>query len=209
MKRIISLLTMTAIVLATSCVSSLKLVHDVDTSVDFTQFKTYYILPWDYSVSTRVSQFTQRRLHESIREEMNKRGFQYTENSGDLAVGVSILIEEMIEYTSSGTVNHQMGWGGMGWGAGAWGMGGWGMGHPGMMGPGMGMGTTWTGPTTITPNKFKNGTLILDVYDARQKTLIFQSLGSDRLNSDKQRERDRIPQYMRHLFAKFPIRPKK
>jgi hypothetical protein len=178
----------------------------MDKTVDFKSFKTFYLLPWDHSVSSTVSLIARNKLRDAMREEMEKRGYRFVDSGGDLAVGASVLIEEMIEYRSDGHVNHHMGWGGMGWGGGAWGMHpGMGMHGMGMMGPGMGMGMGWTGPTTVRPEKFKNGSLILDVYDGKQKRLIWQAVGTDRLNNNKDKERKRIPSYVKLLFRRYPV----
>ena len=173
--------------LNTACVSNFKVSADYDKQADFDAYKTYSLLPWDNDVSSHISEEAKRIIYSSIRKEMNDRGYTEVEKGGDLTVGVSVLIEEKVEYRSDGSVNYNVGYGYYGY------YGGYGMGY--------------SSPTTYREYYYNDGTLIVDVFDEKKKTLIWQGMGFDRLADNAHTNIEKIPTYVRYIFYKYPKKP--
>jgi hypothetical protein len=190
MKFFKSLAYLGLIGLLSSCVSNFKVSTDYDKDVDFEKYATFTFLPWDDDVSTHINEFVQKELYAAAKAEMEKRGYKFVENNADLAVGLSVLIEEKVEYRSDGTVNYNVGYGYYGYGYG-----------------GMGMG--YSTPTTIREYYYNDGTIIIDVFDEKAKQLIWQGYGFDRLEDNPHKNEEKIPVYMKYIFQKYPLKPGK
>jgi len=189
MRFIKSLLILLLVSLLASCVTNFKVVTDFDKKTDFSGYKTFHFLPWNKEISTRIERETQNMLYAAARNEMEARGYTFVQSGGDLAVGISVLIEEHVEVRADGSVNYNVGYGGMGY------FGGFGMGQ--------------RGPTTYSNVYYNDGTLIIDVFDEKTKNLIWEGYGFDRINDHPLKAQQKIPMYMKHIFKKFPAQGKK
>lgn len=124
--------------------SGISTTTDYDPAVDFSSFSTY---DWVDSQG-EVDNITSNRVRQSVDGVMAARGFSHSTSNPDLAISYQL---SSAERRSFNTVN--AGWGGgYGWG------GGW----------GMGMGTS-----TTTENVWNEGTLILGIFDAGTKNLVW------------------------------------
>lgn len=85
---------------------------------------------------------------------------------------------------------------------GSWGMGaGWG--RAGMRG-GMRGGMGGMGASTTTVNKYNVGTLVLDMWDAKEHRLVWRGIASDTLSKDPKKNAKTIDQAAQKLFEKYP-----
>jgi hypothetical protein len=183
MKKSLLFLALAVAILSTSCVSNFKASADYDKQTDFSLYKTYSVLPWNPQVSTSIQESPKAKLYQALRNEMDKRGYTYVEKDGDLTVGLSVLIEEKIEYRADGTVNYNVGYGYYGYG---------------------GYGVGYSTPTTIREYDYNEGTIIVDMFDEKQKQMIWQGYGQDRLDDVPHKNEQKIDTYMRNIFYKFP-----
>lgn len=188
MQKHVFLSALVLVLFATSCVSDFKVSSDYDKSTDFTKYKTFTMLPWDNDVSTPVQDGTKRKILNAAKNEMIKRGYTYVEKGGDLAVGLSVLVEEKVEYRSDGSVSYGVGYGGYGYG---------------------GFGVGYSTPTTYRSYYYNEGTIIVDVFDERQKMLVWQGYGFDRLKDNPHKNQEKIDMYMKYIFKKYPGKVKK
>lgn len=175
--------------LMTSCVSNFKVSADYDKATDFSAYKTFNFLPWRDDVSTHISKEAQDKLYAAAKNEMEARGYIFVQSGGDLAVGISVLIEEKVEYRTDGSANYNVGYRYYGY------YGGYGMGY--------------AGPTTVRPYYYNDGTVIIDVFDEKKKNLIWQGYGFDRLDDVPHKNISKIPTYMKYIFYKYPYKGKK
>jgi hypothetical protein len=76
-----------------------------------------------------------------------------------------------------------------------WGYGGWG---------GMGMGTA----TTTTYN-YTEGTLLIDIFDAKAKELIYRGSATDQLSGKQEKNQQKLNKALNKLFYDFPPKSKK
>lgn len=63
--------------------------------------------------------------------------------------------------------------------------------------------------TTIHEDDYEVGTLILDCYDAKESTLIFQCKKMKTIQEDQAKREKSIPKAVGKLMKKFPVKPAK
>ena len=131
---------------------------------------------------------TKQKLLMAAKNEMIKRGYTFKEKGGELAVGLSVLVEEKVEYRSDGSVSYGVGYGGWGYG---------------------GVGVGYSSPTTYRSYYYNEGTIIVDVFDEAKKMLIWQGYGFDRLDDNTHKNESKIDMYMKYIFRKYPGKVKK
>jgi hypothetical protein len=64
---------------------------------------------------------------------------------------------------------------------------------------GMGMGTSTTQVRTYT-----EGTLIVDIWDAKKKELVWRGVGSDTVSSNPESNAKKIDQVVADMFKRYP-----
>ena len=163
--------------------SGMKVNHDYDHEADFSSFKTF---AWHESGHTikDTDPLAHERLIQAIDTQMNANGFQKVSSNPDVVVTYNVEeSEEMALHTS------YMG--------GGWGMGGMGMG-------GMGMGAMGMGGSTTTIQKYNVGTLVVDMWDANAKRLVWRATASGTLSTDPQKNAKKINEATEKLFKAFP-----
>lgn len=63
----------------------------------------------------------------------------------------------------------------------------------------------WGGPNRINVNQYTEGTLFLDIIDAKKKELVWQGIGSGALRMSNMEKRDaRIKEFVKEIMAKYP-----
>ncbi len=178
-----------------SC-GSLDVTNNWDKQVDFKSFETYSLYPWDKQNDQAINEIDKNNIINSVKSEMDRRGYTYKEKGGDLVVSIFIALQNKTSYQAY--TNHYGGWAGYG--------GGW-----GYYGPGWSYGYGW-GPgyshTTVTKHDYLDGTLVIDIFSATDKKLIWQGIGNGEVEPDPARRDKRLPKSISHIFRRYPI-PKK
>lgn len=183
--KISSLFLFVAII--TSC-SSVRITTDYDKTIDFTQFKTYEYYGWAAESDKILNQLEKERIEHAFGEELKKRGLTYVESDGDLVIALHIMTQEKTQYNATTT--------GMGYG-GYYGYGpGWGW------GPGYGVGMT---TTTVNEYNYTVGTLVIDMYDASNERLIFESIATGTVDDNPQTREKNIPKTVAKIMAPYPV----
>jgi hypothetical protein len=152
---------------------------DYDRSADFGQYKTF---SWE-KVQTKDPLWVDR-IKAAVNSALTAKGWTAVDAGGDVA----IIAIEMTE--SRQTLNTFYDGFGGGWG---WRRGG-----------GMGMGSA-----TTTEDTYKVGTLVVDLFDAKTKNLIWRGSSSDTLSSKSDKNIEELDKGVQKLFAHFPPSPKK
>lgn len=190
MKKLLFLLT---IAFLTSC-TSVKITNDWDKNVDFASYKTYSLFPWDKHNDQVVNDYDKQTILSAIKAEMNKRGYKHVERNGDLIVSTFVIVEEKTSYQAYN--NHYGGYGGYG--------GGW-----GYYGGGAFYGYGWGGynSTTVYKTDYNQGTLIIDIFQLSNKSLVWQGVGSGEVTDNYEKRDRRLPNYISQIFRRYPVRP--
>ena len=151
---------------------------DYDKKVDFAPFKTYAFLKAGIDKAD-ISDLDKRRILHSIDEVMSSKGFTKNDTP-DLLISFFTKEREQVNVNQ-----YNSGWG-YGWGY------GW---NPYL----------WGGNTTVT--RYPEGTLYIDIIDAKKKELIWQGEGEGVLTKDTNKKDEVIKEFVTKILEQYP--PKK
>jgi len=189
-KSLSFLLAIIAAFTISSC-SSTKFNVDKDDAVDFTKYNTFQYYGWAEESNKIINQLDQERIEKAFGAELEKRGLTYEKETGDLIVTLYIVTEQKTK-TSATTTGTGMG-GGYGYG-----------GYYGY-GPSYGWGGMSTAHTTYSEYDYIVGTLIIDIYDAKEKKLIWESVAKGTVNEKTKGREERVNSLVRKMMIKYPV----
>jgi hypothetical protein len=178
--------TAVAVVLAAGCASTQRNVRsDYDRTADFSQYRTYGIMPEAGRSPTGgdYSTLVAKRIEAAVRREMEARGYAPSQTP-DLLVNFRVTVESKQDVTtvpSAGppVYNYRYGVYG-GWPAYSY--------------------DTWV-------REYKEGTLLIDVVDARRQQLVWEAAGTGRVTKDKLDNLETtINNAVSALFERYPFR---
>jgi len=179
MKKIISLLLIELFIF--SCTSALRVKQEYDKTVDFNQYKTFSIYPWNAENGAFVNRDDQAYLVSSVAWEMTSRGYKRVEYNGDLIVDMYVFFGK--ETTSTTYYNYYT--------TGFW--------SNYYYAPyGFAFGTSYN---TLDIEK---GTVMLNVFDHKAKKLVWHAEGKGTIEPDPQYREQTIPKAITKTFYKFP-----
>lgn len=182
------LLLFSAIIIVLQACSTVNVTSDWDREAKFSDFITFDILPRDEANQAIINDFDWKRLTDAITNEMKARGYSYQDNDADLDVGVHIILENKTDINAYTDYYGGYGYGGYGWG---YGYGAY--------------GTT----TTVTQTDYTQGTLILNVMDAREKRLLWQGIAVGTVKEGNSDREKRINSIIAKMYAQYPVKKTK
>lgn len=184
------LLTISTFILLLASCASLNANYDYDKSVNFSEFKTFSFYPWDWKHGFQINDYDKQTILMAIQSTLEEKGYKYVEENGDMAVSIFLTLKDKTSYEAY--TNHYGGWAGYG---GGWGYSGFGYGYG--YNPGY-------SSTTVTQNNYEEGTLIIDVFNFKDKKLIWQGIGSRQVEPNLEK-RDRVlPKNVNQILTPFP-----
>lgn len=157
-----------------SC-SSVRVNQDYDKNVDFAQYKTYAYHKAGID-KVEISDLDKKRILRSIDEVMAAKGFTKSETP-DLLINFFTKEREQVDVNQ-----FNVGWG-YGWGF------GW---NPWM----------WGSNTSV--NRYTEGTLTIDVIDAKKKELIWQGQGEGVLTKNVDKKDEKIKEFVSKILEQYP-----
>lgn len=159
--------------------SSVRVNADYDKKANFINYKTYAYLKSGID-KVEISDLDKKRILYSIDEVMATKGFTKSENP-DVLISIFTKERERVDiYNNAG-----FGWG-WGWGWNPW----WGMGYSSVV---------------TTPE----GTLFIDIIDAKTKELVWQGEGSGYLTKNTDKKDARIKEFVSKILEQYPPQIKK
>jgi hypothetical protein len=182
MKQInaLGLVFMTAILFASSCEPSLKVTSDYDKSANFQPYKTFRMATLDIQHQS-ISQLNQSRIINAVKSEMTKKGFQEAADP-DLEVNAAVVLKDEKSVTAN---TNYYGYGGYY--------------RPYAWGGGMS-----SGYTTYSVQNYKDGSLIIDVADAKTKKLLWEGIGNKEIDKPASDPDKAISDAVAAIMASFP-----
>ena len=177
--KIYKLFILLCLGILTSC-SSVKVVSDYDTKVDFSTYKTFAFYKKGIDKAS-VSDLDKKRIMRAIENELIEKGFTKSENP-DLLISIFTKSREQVNVT-----DNNLGYG-FGWGYNPW----------------------FFGSTNLNINQYTEGTLFIDFIDKNKNELIRQGIGSGAMklsNIDKKEER--INEFVNKIILAYPPNQKK
>ncbi len=171
------LLTVTAI----SCAPVLQVNSDYDRSANFSSYKTFSM--YNLTTTGNVNQLNADRIENSIRAEMIRKGLKENKNNPDLMVNAVTVLKDRRAITA--TTNYA--YGGVLRPYGYW------------VTPGLA-----AGYTTVQTYNYKDGSLIIDVVDAKTKKMVWQGVGNGEIEKRPKNPEEMISNAVAKIMAGFP-----
>jgi Domain of unknown function (DUF4136) len=170
-------LAVLVLLLMASSVKAQKVAIDYDHRANFSQYKTFmWIRPPHY----RGEPLMEQRITEYVNAQLTARGLQPVSEGADLGVAAHVATRE--QHTLETFYD---GFGG-----------GWGWHYWGPMG-----GTAFT-----TEHTYEVGTLVVDLFDAHAKQLIWRGEATDTLSEKPDKDTKKLNKAVEKLFKDFPPR---
>lgn len=173
--KTIKLLSLLFIVTLTSC-SSVRVNADYDKKANFENYRTFAYLKSGID-KAEISDLDKKRILYAIDDVLISKGFTKSENP-DMLISIFTKERERVDVMN----NWGFGWGwGWGWGWNPW------------------WGANFTSVST-TPE----GTLFIDIIDAKTKELIWQGQGTGYLTEDVNKKDQRIKEFVSKILEQYP-----
>ncbi len=178
-----TLCLLTVALMMTGCASSPRIVANADPGTDFLQFRTFGFMQPLGTDSASGRTLTSQHLISAVTTELERRGLRRTDDNPDLLVNFFISTREVL--TSSPSSASSMHW------------------RRGRYG-------TWSGYSmsmgTPTVTQQTQGTLAVDLVDARQRQLVWEGAASQRVTDSSRRNlEETLNSAIRDLFVELPF----
>ena len=183
-----SLLIVLLISLVSACSSGPNIRSDYDSSVDFSNYKTYGFFSPLGIEGPNYSTIYGSVFREAISREMESRGYTMSEDP-DLMINVSARLDDKTKVTQTSTPAY----GGYGY---------YGYRH-GYYSPWAGYGYS----TSTHVSQYTEGTVNIDVVDIAEKRMVFEGVAIGRVKEDRSNEEVRaaINSGVTEMFANYPV----
>lgn len=171
-----------ALLFLSSCVS-VRVLSDYDKEANFNSYKSYAFYKTGID-KAHISDLDKKRILKAIDTEMSSRGMVKSQEP-DILISIFTKEREQVDI-----YNNYWGGGGMyGWGWNPWYWGGY--------GPG------WGGPSVSTRTQ---GSLYIDLIDAKNKELVWQGKGIGTIGNTKniERKEERIREFVTEILNQYP-----
>lgn len=176
--KTIKILSVSLLFVLASC-SSVSVNSDYDKNATFDNYKTYAYNKTAID-KVEISDLDKKRILHSIDEVMTLKGFSKSETP-DVLINFFTKEREQVDVTQ-----FNAGWGyGWGWGWNPW---------------------MWGGSTSI--NKYTEGTLTIDVIDAKKKELVWQGIGTGDLTKCAEKKDENIKGFVTKILEQYPPQKK-
>ena len=160
----------------TSC-NTVKVAADYDKDINFDTYKTFAFFKTGID-KAEINDIDKRRILRAIETELLAKGYTKSENP-DVLISLFTKSQQRVD-----VYNNNWGYGAWGWGG--WGYGGWGFNRP------------------VNVSTSTEGTLYIDVIDARKKILVWQGMGTGYLSPNTEKKEERISEFVSKVMEKFP-----
>jgi hypothetical protein len=168
------------LIVAASC-SSVKVSSDFDKTAGFASYKTYALT--EEAKNLQLDDLNKNRILSAIETELAAKGFSKAESNPDVMIDVKLKGEQKQTATANTSGGYGYGYR-YGWGGGF-------------------------STTTINYDTYVDGTLFVDMIDAKKNQLVWQGRGTKTVDPDasqKKRE-DNINYAVKQIFTKYPPKP--
>jgi len=150
---------------------------DYDKAADFTKYKTFAIklgTSWNNPLG-------EKRVLAEIQQGLTEKG--WTATTDDAKADAVVVLHGATEKQKSLNTFYSGGYGGYGW------RGGWGGGMS---------------SSTTTVDEYTVGTLVVDIFDAKTKALVYRGTASDEISNKPEKNAKKLAKASDKLFKDFP-----
>ncbi len=175
MKRLLKTLPLLLLIaVVTTSCTSVRVASDYDKNANFNDYKTFAFYKTGID-KAEISDLDKRRILRAIESELLTKGFTKSENP-DLLVSIFTKSREKINVFNNGCGPYGYGWGWSPW--------------------------YWNHPTTVSTST--EGTLYIDLIDAKKKELVWQGQGKGYLTQNIDKKDERIKEFVNKIMEKYP-----
>lgn len=188
MKKTIFLLII--ILIGFSSCSSVDVVTDYDTTVDFDQYASFSFYEWEVQHDNILNPLHKDRIEEALVAEFERRGIVHVDSAGDLLVSVMAIVDDNTQLNPATPPGPEQRYGGYYHGFGPkfpWGRG--------------------YAATSVRDYTHYIGALVVDVFDARKEELIWESAARNVLNNKILEKEEGLKDAVHRLMNDFPVTP--
>jgi hypothetical protein len=163
------------LIMVASDVAAQNVSTDFDPRVNFSQYKTYM---WISPPRIVGDPFMEPRLIDAVNAALAAKGWQLVSQGADVSLVAHVATRE--RHTVETFYD---GFGG-GWGWHHWGLG--------------------FGEAVTTEHPYEVGTLVVDLFDARSKQLVWRGVATDTLSEKPDKDIKKLNKAVQKLFKNFP-----
>jgi len=172
------LLFLTIVVITAISCSTIKISSDFDRTAGFASYKTYSFT--EEALTLPINDLNRNRLLKAVENELAAKGFTKSDSNPDVMIDLKLKGEQKQTATATNT-------------------GGYGYGYR----------YGWSGgfsTTTINYDTYVDGTLFIDMIDAKKQQLVWQGRGTATLDPDaSEAKREKNINYaVKQIFTKYP-----
>jgi len=178
LKKIIfnGILCVLAATFAVSCAPTIEVTTDCDRSANFAVYKSFSV--HNFIRTLNVSELNERRIFNSVRSEMIKKGYTEDNNDPDLMINVVSLLKDKKSISAS---------------------------YNGMYGP-YGFWPGGNGNATIRMSDYKDGSIMVHVVDVNTNRLLWEGIGNAEMTKQPKNIDEAINSAVAKIMNKFPQR---
>lgn len=163
-----------------ACAPSVRVTSDYDRSVDFSDYQTFKLT--QQTTMGHVNSLNKDRITNAIHDEMEKKGFLQSDIEPDLIIhAVTVVKNKRALSVNSNAVGYSRFYGPHGF----W-------------------GTPTNGHATVRSNDYKEGTLVIDILDAKTQKLIWTGTANSELNKKPKNPDEAIRTAVAKVLMTFP-----
>jgi Domain of unknown function (DUF4136) len=180
-RTLLSALVLLLVVPVAGCASGPQIRVDMDARANMKAYKTFGFFNTLSTDSAPYASLLSTRLKAATRAQLEKNGYSYSETEPELLVNFYLKVVNKQELRSSG----------------------------GYYGYRHGYYGTWTGYPYVETVNYKEGTLSIDLVDAKQKQLVWQGVAEGEVSEEAQQNPGpAIDRVVAEIFSNFPNPPR-
>ncbi|MVX35492.1 DUF4136 domain-containing protein [Myroides sp. LoEW2-1] len=175
--KLIKFIPIAFALLLTAACSSVRVNTDYDKSANFTAYKTYAFLKEGVDAA-QINDIDKKRILNSIDAELTAKGFVKSNDNPDFVISIFTLATKNVNVTHS---NYYSPWGYYGYGP-------------------------YWGPQNTNISTHIEGTLYIDIFDTKNKSLVWQGTGIGLItpNQKSEKKEERIKEFAQKVLSTFP-----
>lgn len=175
MERLLKLVPIALLLVMVTSCVSVRVASDYDTNADFNSYKTFAFYKTGIDKAD-ISDLDKRRILRAIETELLAKGFTKSETP-DLLVSIFTKSREKVNVYNNGFGPYGYGWGWSPW--------------------------YWNNYSHVSTST--EGTLFIDLIDAKKKELVWQGVGKGYISTGSVEKKEaRIKEFVKSIIAKYP-----
>ena len=179
-RTLLSALALLLVVPVSGCASRPQIRIDMDARANMKAYKTFAFFNTVSTDAAGYASLLSTRLKSATRAQLERNGYTYSESEPELLVNFYLKVVNKQEVRSTG--------GYYGYRAGYYG--------------------TWTGYPYVETINYKQGTLSVDLVDAKRKQLVWQGVAEGEVSEEAQQNPGpAIDRVVAEIFSNFPNPP--